>query len=119
MTPQGNPAERAGRAAKTVRRRKRDRERVVGLAGAVLLAIPLLFAAVWTRTEVSSEPRRSDSLVAHYDSLHYELRTMTWKRSRLVEYATLEERLEATGLRTPRLSEVVWVDLNVREREGE
>ena len=33
MAPQGNPAERAGRAAKTVRRRKRDRERVVGLAG--------------------------------------------------------------------------------------
>lgn len=114
----GNPAERAGRAAKTVRRLRRDRERVAGLAGAALLAIPLLFAAVWTRTEVQRELRRRDDLYALRDSLEYSVLRLSGQKSRLTGWEEVERRLERTGLRPPTRSDVVWVKVDPSGRRG-
>lgn len=113
-----NPAERAGQAAKTARRLRRDRERVVGLAGAILLAVPLLFAAVWTRNEVSRELRLRDALYAERDSLETEVVLLSWKESRLTGWEEVERRLGKTGLRPPTPPEVVWVKVTPSGRKG-
>ncbi|HMB69739.1 MAG TPA: hypothetical protein VKU85_10525 [bacterium] len=117
-TVNGNPAERAGRAAKTARRLRRDRERVVGLAGAVVLAIPLLFAAVWTRNEVSRELRDRDALYAERDSLETQVMLLSWKESRLTGWEALQDRLGRTGLRPPKRDEVQWVNVDPSRRKG-
>lgn len=114
----GNPAERAGQAAKTARRLRRDRERVVGLAGAILLAIPLLFAAVFTRNEVSRELRARDALYARRDSLETRVMLLSWKESRLTGWEAVQDRLAATGLRPPKRDEVRWVNVAASQRKG-
>jgi hypothetical protein len=89
---------------------------VVGLAGAVLLAIPLLFAAVWTRNEVSRELRARDALYAQRDSLETRVMLLSWKESRLTGWEELQERLEGTGLRPPKRDEVRWVNVDPNGR---
>jgi hypothetical protein len=118
VTTMGNPAERAGQAAKTARRLRRERERVVGLAGAILLAIPLLFAAVWTRNEVSGELRARDALYAERDSLETRVLLLSWKESRLTGWEELQRRLGKTGLRPPTRTEVMWVNVDPSKRKG-
>lgn len=118
MTRTGNPAERAGQAAKTARRLRRERERVAGWASAALLAIPLLFAAVWTRTEVARELRVRDELYARRDSLECTLLRLDWKKSRLSGWEQVEARLAGNGLRAPRPDEVIWVPVEDRHGKG-
>jgi hypothetical protein len=84
---------------------------VVGLAGAIVLAIPLLFAAVWTRNEVSEGLRARDALYAERDSLETRVMLLSWKEQRLSGWEELQRRLGPTGLRPPTRSEVVWVDV--------
>jgi len=88
----------------------------VGWTGAALLAIPLLFAAVWTRTEVARELRVRDELYARRDSLECSLLQLDWKRSRLSGWEQMEARLARTGLRAPHRDEVIWV--SVRDTDG-
>jgi hypothetical protein len=108
----GNPAERAGQAAKTARRQRRDRERVLGLTGAALLAIPLLFAAVWIREEVQRELRVRDDLTARRDSLETSVLRLESRKSRLSGWNHLEDRLARTGLRPASRPEVLWVKVD-------
>jgi hypothetical protein len=86
-----------------------ERGRAVGLASAVLLAVPLLFAAVWTREEVSRELRTRDELYARRDSLEHSVLRLSSSRSRMLQWDQIEARLGRTGLRPPRREDVLWV----------
>jgi hypothetical protein len=110
-------AERAGRAAKTGLRRRRERERVVWWATAVLLAIPLLFAAVWFRVQVGDELRLRDDLVAERERLERAVGELAGERTRLSTWASIGGRARGIGLRPPRTSEVLWVRVG-NERGG-
>ncbi|GJM44604.1 MAG: hypothetical protein DHS20C21_14460 [Gemmatimonadota bacterium] len=108
---QGSRAERAGRAAKTAQRRRRDREKVVGLATAALLGIPLLFAAVWCRMEVSSELRDRDDLLARQHTLQRSILELDGERTRLMTWSHLGEQAKKLGLREPTATDVMWVQI--------
>jgi hypothetical protein len=102
-------AERAGRAAKTSQRRRRERERVVGLATTALLGVPLLFAAVWCRMEVSQELRRRDDRLAKQCTLERSLVELQGERTRLMTWPYLGMQAKGIGLREPSAAEVMWV----------
>lgn len=102
-------AERAGRAAKTAQRRRRDRERAVDVATATLLGIPLLFAAVWCRMEVSKELHTRDGLLARSVELERSVIVLDGERTRLMTWSHLGEKAGSLGLREPAASDVVWV----------
>lgn len=110
MSTDGNRAERAGRAAKTALRRRRERKRVVGWAAATLLGIPLLFAAVWCRLEVSRALGRRDELLAQKELLEHSVVRLEGEKTRLATWESLSGRAAQLGLRAPRSSEVVWID---------
>lgn len=111
MTGRGTTdrAERAGQAAKTAQRRRRERERAVGWATSVLLGVPLLFAAVWCHMEVSQELRARDDLRARRHTLSRALVELEGHRTRLMTWPVLGKAAEAYGLREPRAADVVWV----------
>jgi hypothetical protein len=111
-----NRAERAGRAAKTALRRRRERKRVVGWAAATLLGIPLLFAAVWCRLEVSRALSQRDELLARKELLEHSVLRLSGEKTRLVTWASLSVRAGQLGLRAPRSSEVLWIDRDGKGR---
>jgi hypothetical protein len=111
-------AERAGRAAKTAHGLRRERGRVVGWAVAVLLGLPLLFAAVWLRDAVSRELRERDELYAERERLDHSLLELSGERTRLSTWASIGKRSEKIGLRPPGASEVVWIPVERKERKG-
>jgi hypothetical protein len=106
-------AERAGTAAKTAARLRRERGRVAGWAAAVLCGIPLLFAAVWVRHEIGEALRARDELLAERERIDHSLLTLEGERTKLSTWGVIGERATRLGLRPPRASEVVWV--RVRE----
>ena len=110
-------AERAGRAAKTKLRRRRERGRVVWWTTAVLLGIPLLFVAVWLRMKVSNELRFRDDLIAERNRLERAVTELAGERTRLSTWASIGSRARLIGLRPPKTSEVLWVPV-VNEGEG-
>jgi hypothetical protein len=85
---------------------------VLGLTGAALLAIPLLFAAVWIREAVSHELKVRDGLTARRDSLEHSVMRLTAQKSRLTGWNHLEDRLARTGLRPASRPEVLWVKVD-------
>jgi hypothetical protein len=107
--PAENRAERAGRAAKTALRRRRERRRVVGWTAAALLGIPLLFAAVWCRLEVSRALAQRDDLLAQRESLVQAHLRLDGEKTRLATWESLGPRAMALGLRTPHAADVLWV----------
>ncbi len=107
-------AERAGRAAKTAQRRRRERERVVGLATTALLGIPLLFAAVWCRMEIQERLRERDDLLAQRQTLERSLMKLEGERTRLLTWAHLGKRAKELGLREPTPKEVMWIPVENR-----
>jgi pimeloyl-ACP methyl ester carboxylesterase len=109
MTNQINRAERAGTAAKTARRQRRDRERVAGWIAAVLVGLPLLFAAAWLRTGVSLALRQQDDLLAARDVLHQRVLALSCERDRLTSRPYVEARAKQLGLGPPKLAQVRWI----------
>jgi hypothetical protein len=109
MTPVTNRAERAGTAAKTARRQRRERERVAGWIAAVLFGLPLLFAAAWLRTGVSLELRHQDDLLAEHDALDQRLLALSCDRDRLTSRPSVEARARQLGLAPPKLAQVRWI----------
>jgi len=107
-------AERAGQAAKTAQRRRREREKAVGMATAVLFGVPLLFAAVWCHMEVSQELRARDDLRARRHTLSRALVELDGRRTTLMTWPYLGRAAEAFGLREPRAADVVWVPVEGR-----
>ena len=110
-------AERAGRAAKTALRRRRERGRVAWWTAAVLFGIPLLFVAVWFRMEVSNQLRIRDDLLAKRESLERAVTELDGERTRLCTWASIGARARDIGLRPPQTSEVLWVRVG-HERGG-
>ncbi len=113
---EANGAERAGRAAKTALRRRRDRRRVVGWSAAALVGIPLLFAAVWCRLAVSQSLVQRDDLIARAESLEQIHVRLTGEKSRLATWAALQPRARELGLRAPRPAEVEWISRSGQRR---
>ncbi len=114
--PPGNAAERAGRAAKTASRRRKKRERVVGVTAAALVLVPLLFAAVWVRMEISGSLRHRDDLLAERRKLDRSLLDLAGRKARLSTWESVAPRARGIGLRAPEADEVVWV--SVPDRKG-
>ena len=108
-TFEDNRAERAGRAAKTALRRRRERRRLVGWSATAVLGIPLLFAAVWCRLEVSRLLAHRDDLLAQREALAQAEVRLAGEKTRLATWESLGPRARALGLRVPRSTEVVWV----------
>jgi hypothetical protein len=105
-----NRAEKAGRAAKTALRRRRERKRIVGWTAGMLLGIPLLFGAVWSRLEVSRALSQRDELLARRETLTQSVVRLTGEKTRLATWESLSVRAAKLGLRAPRSSEVLWID---------
>jgi hypothetical protein len=110
-----NRAEKAGRVAKASLKRRKDRERTVGWVAAAFLGLPLLFAAVWCRMEVTEELRRRDDLLARRDAVTHARLKLTGEKSRLSTWEHLERRATALGLHEPSSSQVVWVAIEHAE----
>lgn len=90
----------------------------MGWAAGLMLAIPLLFAAVWIRTEVSVELRLRDDLYARRDSLERSILDLTWRKQRLSRWPAVADRVAATGLRPSTIPEVMWVEVSGPWSEG-
>lgn len=118
MTQVANRAERAGTAAKTARRQRRERERVAGWIAAVLLGLPLLFAAAWLRTGVSLELRQQDDLLAERESLEQRLLALSCERDQLTSRPNVERRARQLGLAPPKLAQVQWISVDRRGTKG-
>jgi hypothetical protein len=84
---------------------------VVGWAVAVLLGIPLLFAAVWERMKVSEGLRIQDDLLAERERLEHSILELTGEKNRLSTWASIGDRARAIGLRPPTTSEVLWIEV--------
>ncbi len=117
-TPKGNAAERAGRAAKTAWRRRKKRGRVVGWTVGALVAVPLLFAAVWVRIEMSDRLKARDELLAEQDRLERMVLDLTGRRVRLSTWNSISPKAERLGLRAPCVDEVVWIRVPHRAEPG-
>jgi hypothetical protein len=81
----------------------------VGWTAAALLGIPLLFAAVWCRLELSRVLARRDDLLARREALAQAEVRLAGEKTRLATWESLGPRAAALGLRIPRSSEVLWV----------
>lgn len=84
---------------------------MVGLATTALLGVPLLFAAVWCRMEVSQELCRRDDLLARQRTLSRTLLELEGQRTKLMTWPYLGRQAEGIGLREPVAAEVVWVEV--------
>lgn len=114
----GSAAERAGRAAKTAWRRRKKRGRVVGWSVGALVAVPLLFAAVWVRIEMSDRLEARDELLAERDRLERTVLDLTGRRARLSTWSSIFPKAERLGLRAPRVDDVVWIPVPRRPESG-
>jgi hypothetical protein len=112
----GDRAERAGRAAKTASLRRRKRERMVGWTAGALVAVPLLFGAVWARIAVSEELKRRDDLRAERLKLERSSLELEGRLAKLSTWESVAPRARRIGLRPPQAREVVWV--SVPDRKG-
>jgi len=79
------------------------------MATTALLGVPLLFAAVWCRMEVSQELRHRDDLLARKRALARTFLELDGERTRLMTWPYLGAQAEALGLREPAAAEVIWV----------
>ena len=88
----------------------------MGWSAAALLGIPLLFAAVWCRLEVSKALAQRDGLLAQRDQLLQSQMRLTAEKTRLATWASLGPRASELGLRPPRPEQVRWVARRERGR---
>ena len=107
--PKGSAAERAGRAAKAAWRRRKKRGRVVEWTVGAMVGVPLLFAAVWVRIEMSESLRARDRLLAERDRLERTMLELEAKRARLSTWDSIVAKAGRLGLRPPAVDEVLWV----------
>jgi hypothetical protein len=100
-------------------RRRRERGRVVGIAASALVAVPLLFAAVWVRVEVTEGLKAADDLRAERTRLEREVLELGGRLARLATWDRVEPRARRLGLRPPEVDEVMWVSVPATgRREG-
>ena len=90
----------------------------MGWAATLFLGIPLLFAAVWARSEVLTELGIRDELLAERERLEHSLLELRGERTRLSTWGSIGSRAREMGLRPPFADEVVWVQVREIDSSG-